>query len=124
MTHVVTLAFKQTWGLSAHGGRKHKPICEMVQYLNEGLVGGLKKGDDVIIERVHILGQPLSSLIVHTTSVVADAKIRCGTKLGFEKLWVALLLLEELFHKRLVRSLGKEALLVEKCQDTHGLHEE
>ena len=43
----------------------------------------MKKGDDVFVERIHVLHEPLIRRVIDATRVMDQSEIGIGTELGF-----------------------------------------
>merc|ERR1712061_922671 len=87
------------------------------------LGGGLHDLDNSVIDRVLVLLQPASHVVVDNTGVVRDAKVSVLVSLGLglqEHRQLAEGSLQ-LLLKRLVSGLGEERLLLKNGPDTHGL---
>merc|ERR1712061_612203 len=87
------------------------------------LGGGLHDLDNSVVDRVLVLLQPASHVVVDNTGVVRDAKVSVLVSLGgglqeHRQLAEGSL---QLLLKRLVSGLGEERLLLKNGPDTHGL---
>merc|ERR1719412_1450515 len=89
------------------------------------LGGGLHDFDNSVVDRVLVLLQPASHVVVDNTGVVRDAKVSILVSLGgglqeHRQLAKGSL---QLLLKGLVSGFGEEGLLLENGPDTHGLLE-
>ena len=82
----------------------------------------MQQTDNVVVQRVHILGQPIRGLVPNFTRVVNHAKINVALQLfARNKFLVFTLLLMQLIHETFVRRFRKPALFVEKREDARWL---
>ena len=88
---------------------------------HEGVLAGLEILDDVLVERIHVLHQPLSGGVVDLASVVEDGEVGVALEVRLDVLRVSGVGGDELLHERLVGGLGEPALLVTESHDAHGL---
>ena len=88
---------------------------------DEGVLAGLQVLHDVLVERVHVLHQPLGGAVVDLTGVVEDREVSVTLEIALDELGVSGVGVGELLHEGLVGGLGEPALLVTEGHDTHGL---
>ena len=88
---------------------------------DEGVLAGLEVLDDVLVERVHVLHQPLGGGVVDLAGVVEDGEVGVALEVRLDVLGVGGVGGDELLHERLVGGLGEPALLVNQGHDTHRL---
>lgn len=88
---------------------------------DEGVLAGLEVLDDVLVERVHVLHQPLGGGVVDLAGVVEDGEVGVALEVRLDVLGVGGVGGDELLHERLVGGLGEPALLVTESHDAHGL---
>ena len=55
---------------------------------DEGVLAGLEVLDNVLVERVHVLHEPLGGAVVHLPRVVHDGKVGCALKHDLEFKWL------------------------------------
>merc|ERR1719150_3197899 len=87
------------------------------------LGGGLHDLDNSVVDRILVLLQPASHIVVDNTGVMRDAKVSILVSLGgglqeHRQLAKGSL---QLLLKGLVSGLGEERLLLKNGPDTHGL---
>ena len=88
---------------------------------DEGVLAGLQVLDDVLVERIHVLHQPLGGAVVDLAGVVEDGEVGVALEVRLDVLRVSGVGGDELLHERLVGGLGEPALLVTESHDAHGL---
>jgi len=86
--------------------------------------GLLKQRDDVFVERIHVLEQPLVTDVVDATGVVQHAEVGLLAEVRFLELGMPRVLRDQLLHQRFVGRLRKPTLLVDYCQQTDRLQEQ
>jgi len=56
--------------------------------LHEVIVRALKEGDDVLVQRVHVLDQPLGAVVGHRAGIVKELALNSGfSNLGWLLCW-------------------------------------
>lgn len=90
---------------------------------DEGVLGGLKEGHDVLVQWVHVLHEPLVSGVVDLAGVVDDGEVGLVAELGLAELGVDGVRGVQLVDVGLVRGFREPALLVQQSQDAHWLWE-
>ena len=88
---------------------------------DERVLAGLEVLDDVLVERVHVLHQPLSGRVVDLAGVVEDGEVGVALEVGLDVLGVSRMGGDELLHERFVGGLGEPTFLVTESHDAHGL---
>ena len=88
---------------------------------DEGVLAGLEVLDDVLVERVHVLHQPLGRGVVDRPGVVEDGEVGIALEVRLDVLGVSGVGGDELLHESLVGGLGEPAFLVTESHDAHGL---
>ena len=88
---------------------------------HEGVLTGLQVLHDVLVERVHVLHQPLGGAVVDLAGVVEDREVGVALEVALDELGVSGVGIGEFLHEGLVGGLGEPALLVAEGHDTHGL---
>ena len=90
---------------------------------DEGVLAGLQVLDDVLVEGIHVLHQPLGGAVVDLAGVVENGEVSVALEVRLDELGVDGVGGGQLLHEGLVRGLGEPALLVTQRHDTHGLKE-
>ena len=88
---------------------------------DERVLAGLEVLDDVLVERVHVLHQPLGGRVVDLAGVVEDGEVGVALEVGLDKLGMSGVGVGQLLRESLVRGLGEPTLLVTESHDAHGL---
>ena len=88
---------------------------------HEWVLGSLEVLDNVLIEGIHVLHQPLGGAVVDLTSVVEDREVGLVLEVSLDELGMCGVRVGQLLHEGLVSSLGEPTLLVTQSHDTHGL---
>ena len=88
---------------------------------DEGVLAGLEVLDDVLVERVHVLHQPLGRGVVDRPGVVEDGEVGIALEVRLDVLGVSGVRGDELLHESLVGGLGEPAFLVTESHDAHRL---
>lgn len=88
---------------------------------DEWVLGRLEVLDDVLVERVHVLHQPLGGAVVDLAGVVQDGEVGVTFEIALDKFGMGGVGVVELLHEGCVCGLGEPALLVTEGHDTHGL---
>jgi len=73
----------------------------------------LQQRNDVFVERIHVLEQPLIADIVHTTSVVQHAEVGLLTEVRLLELGMSGVLSYQLLDQRFVRCFRKPTFFVD-----------
>ena len=91
--------------------------------LDQGVLRILQQLHDILIQRVHILHQPLIGGIVHIARVMGHGEVGGGPEVGFGEFGVVPRegRRGELLHEGFVRGLGEPALVVQQTEDAHRL---
>ena len=88
---------------------------------HEGVLAGLEILDDVLVERIHVLHQPLGGGVVDLASVVEDGEVGVALEVRLDVLGVSGVGGDELLHESFVGGLGEPTFLVTESHDAHGL---
>ena len=88
---------------------------------DEGILAGLQVLHDVLVQRVHVLHQPLGGRVVDLPGIVQDREVGCALEVRLDELRMGGVRTGQLLHEGLVGGLWKPALLVNQCHDPHGL---
>lgn len=91
--------------------------------LHEVIIGALKESDDVLVQRVHVLDQPLGAVVGHRAGIVNNSEVRVGSEFWFFKLGMVAMLGNELFREGLVGGLREPAFLIQEGQDPQRLQQ-
>ena len=109
----------------AHGLLAHAHDLGVLPHVDdEGVLRGLQLGDDVLVQRVHVLHQPLLGGVVDLAGVVDHAEVGLAPEVRLHELGVGRVRGHELLHEGLVGGLGEPALLVDQRHDAHRLQGE
>ena len=57
-------------------------LCILPDEVDEGVGGVLEESNDILVERVHVLHQPLVGRVIHATSVVDQSEVRVRPEFG------------------------------------------
>ena len=83
----------------------------------------LEQWDNILVEWIHVLEQPLVAAVVHLAGVVNQAEVCFVAEVSrLLKLGVCRVLSEQLVNQCFVCSLWEPAFLVDQCQQTCRLH--
>ena len=88
---------------------------------DEGVLASLEVLDDVLVERVHVLHQPLSGGVVDLAGVVEDGEVGVALEVRLDVLGVSGVGGHKLLHESFVGGLGEPTFLVTESHDAHGL---
>ena len=88
---------------------------------DEGVLAVLQVLHDVLVERIHVLHQPLGGGVVDLAGVVEDGEVGVALEVGLDKLGMSGVGVGQLLRESLVRGLGEPTLLVTESHDAHGL---
>ena len=88
---------------------------------HEWVLGSLEVLDNVLIEGIHVLHQPLGGAVVDLASVVEDGEVSLALEVRLDEFGVSGVGVGHLLHEGLVSGLGEPTLLVTQSHDTHGL---
>ena len=88
---------------------------------DERVLAGLEVLDDVLVERVHVLHQPLGRGVVDRPGVVEDGEVGIALEVRLDVLGVSGVGGDELLHESFVGGLGEPTFLVTESHDAHGL---
>jgi len=84
----------------------------------------LKQRDDIFVEWIHVLEQPLITDVVHTTGVVKHTEVGLLAEVRFLELWMSCVLRKQLLHQSFISRLRKPTFLVNYCQETDRLRKQ
>jgi len=83
----------------------------------------LQQWDDVLIEWIHVLQQPLITAVVYFAGIVNQAEVRFVTEICWLlKLGVCWVLRKQLVNEWFIRGFREPAFLIDQCQQTCRLH--
>ena len=88
---------------------------------DERILAVLEILNDILVEGIHVLHQPLGGAVVDLAGVVEDREVGVALEVTLDELGVSGVGVGELLHEGLVGGLGEPALLVAEGHDTHGL---
>ena len=88
---------------------------------DELVLGRLELLDDVLVERVHVLHQPLLGRVVDPSGVMDDREVGLTSEVRFDELGVGGVAAHQLLDESLVGGLGEPTLLVDESHDAHRL---
>ena len=104
------------------------PVKLMTRFLtvlpnvaDERICGGLEILDNVLVQRIHVLHEPLGGAVVDLAGVVEDGEVRVALEVGLDELGVNGVGGGQLLHKGLVSGLGEPAFFVAKGHNAHWL---
>jgi len=81
----------------------------------------LQKRHDILVQRVHVLEQPLVAAVVHAAGVVNQTEAGTISEVWPLELWMARVLDQQLVHQRLVGRLREPALFIHQRKNSHWL---
>ena len=125
-------------GIKSYFGGVGWGVLTVLPYMgDEGVLRGLQVLHDVLVQRVHVLHQPLGRGVVHLgwgqgevslwmyarylSGVVKHREVAGLLEVRLDELGVRVVAVDHLLHEGLVGGLGEPALLVHQRQDAHGL---
>ena len=88
---------------------------------HEGVLAGLQVLHDVLVERVHVLHQPLGGAVVDLASVVQDGEVGVALEVTLDKLGMSAVGVGQLLNKCLVCGLGEPTFLITQSHYSHWL---
>jgi len=88
---------------------------------DELILGRLELLDDVLVQGVHVLHQPLLGRVVDLSGVVDDRKVGLASKVGLHELGVRGMAADQLLDEALVRGFREPTLFIHQSHDTHWL---
>ena len=104
-----------------HGLLSHANDFRVLPNLHDkGVLRRLEQFNNVLVERVHVLHEPLGGRVIHFAGVVDDGKVSHAAEVRLHEFGMARVRVEQLLDEALVGRLGEPALFVEQSHDTHG----
>ena len=82
----------------------------------------LEQRNDILVERIHVLQQPLVAYVVDAPGVVLNAEVGLLAEVRLLELGMPGVLRQQFLHQRFVGCLRKPALFVHDRQQTNRLH--